>query len=430
MKTKIFISPTLNVLSKKGSWQAHSLLLAIGIFFLTAMVWAKWTLVDEITHAEGKIIPSKQIQRINHLEGGIIEDVLIKEGDIVEKGQLLLKIDSTIANVRYTQGETLYYRTIAAIERLQALIEEREFISPPLLSEKGAEIIKEESNRYVARQEKKSSEKAILNHQIEQKKQEIEQLTSKLEELQATHALKLQEIDILRKASSPKIDLIRAQREAIELKGSMGEVMISIKKSGFSLNEIHQKLSQVDINFKNEDFNELKETQNRLASLQGDIKTEKNRIDRTDVRSPVKGIIKQLLVTTVGSVVKAGEGLLEIVPLEDTLLVEAQVKPADIAFLHPGMKAVVKVTAYNYTNYGGLDAELTHISPDTIQNERHENMYKIQLRTTHSTVKANPDLSIIPGMTTEVAILTGKKSIWDYLMLPFTRLQQNAFTER
>jgi len=229
-----------------------------------------------------------------------------------------------------------------------------------------------------------------------------------------------------------RVEILRLQRSANDIHGELTAARLSIPRLESSLNEAKSKLSELEIRFHTEALEEL-----NLAKSELDITTEsvmalEDRVTRTRVLSPVKGTIKQLKVTTIGGVIQPGMDLVEIVPLEDQLLIEAEIRPADIAFLHPGQKAMVKLTAYDFSIYGGLEAELEHISADTITNEEDgESYYLIRLRTDKNYLEKNGEkLNIIAGMTADVDILTGKKSVLDYILKPILKARSRALRER
>jgi adhesin transport system membrane fusion protein len=416
---------------------APILLFTIAVLLTIFLIWAYFAEIDEVTHAEGRIIPSSHVQRVSHLEGGIVEEILVREGDVVNKGQTLLKIDNTVAQARLQEGLDFYYRYLAAVERLKAQVEGKPFIVPQLVREKAPRVAEDEMMRYQARKQKLEKDLSIAREEVAQKKQEFLELKNRRQQLAEQYRLANEEIKIneplVAKGLTSKVDFLRLQREATELKGQLGSTEVNLARAEAAVAQAQEKLQRVPLDYKMEDLAELREAQNKLASAQGTYTTEGDRLTRTEVRSPVKGIIKQLMISTIGGVVKPGEDLVEIVPLEDRLLVEAQVTPADIAFLRPGLKAMVKLTAYDFAIYGGLEAELIDISADTIEDKDKQNrrFYRVRLRTIGNRLsKTHKDMPIMPGMTAEVNILTGKKTVLHYLLKPILRAKQNALTER
>lgn len=420
----------------KRESQAAPLLLGTVIATIVVLgIWAGYSEIDEITRGEGTVIPSTKLQIIDHLEGGIIQEIYIKEGDTVEKDQLLLKIDNTIAQARLSEGRTLYFRFIAGVARLRAQIAGKNFVVPEKVI-KNAPIEAEDASRlYKARMEDLKNEQQISDQEVIQKQQELNELTSRVKENNMQLSLiskKVKKITpLVRQKLEPEITLTDLRIRESELRSEVSSLGSNIARAEAAVLQAQQRTKQVPIKFKAEDWNELKDVSNKLASAQGSFTSEGDRLSRTEVRSPVYGIVKQLLVTTVGGVVQPGEDLVEIVPLEDTLLIEAKINPKDIAFLRPGLKASVKITAYDYSVFGDLKGELIRVSADSITDEEGNIFYKAFLKTDGTILsKTKKPLPIIPGMVASVDILTGKKTILDYLLKPILKAKNRALTER
>ena len=420
---------------KKESQIAPLLLLTISLTFIILIIWAAFSEIDEITRGEGTIIPSTKLQVVDHLEGGIIQSIHVNEGDIVEKNQLLLNIDNTIAQARFNEGQTLYYRFIASVARLRAQISGQPFIIPQEVQEKAPLEAEDAVRLYNAHLEDLKSDQLIADQEIEQKQQELNELTSRTEELTMQRALISEKVEkiapLVKQKLEPEITLTDLKIRESELRSEIASLKSNIARAKAAVLQAEQRARQVPIKFKAENWNELKDVNNRLAAAKGSFTSEGDRFSRTEVRSPVRGIVKQLLVTTVGGVVQPGEDLVEIVPLEDTLLIEAKINPKDIAFLRPGLKASVKITAYDYAVYGDLKGKLIRVSADSITDDQGEVFYKAYLKT-HGTIlsKAKKVLPIMPGMISSVDILTGKKSVLNYLLKPILKAKQRALTER
>jgi len=420
---------------KKESQIAPLLLLTISLTFIILIIWAAFSEIDEITRGEGTIIPSTKLQVVDHLEGGIIQSIHVNEGDIVEKNQLLLNIDNTIAQARFNEGQTLYYRFIASVARLRAQISGQPFIVPQEVQEKAPLEAEDAVRLYNAHLEDLKSDQLIADQEIEQKQQELNELKSRTEELTMQRSLISEKVEkiapLVKQKLEPEITLTDLKIRESELRSEIASLKSNIARAKAAVLQAEQRARQVPIKFKAENWTELKDVNNRLASAKGSFTSEGDRFSRTEVRSPVRGIVKQLLVTTVGGVVQPGEDLVEIVPLEDTLLIEAKINPKDIAFLRPGLKASVKITAYDYAVYGDLKGELIRVSADSITDDQGEVFYKAYLKT-HGTIlsKAKKVLPIMPGMISSVDILTGKKSVLNYLLKPILKAKQRALTER
>jgi adhesin transport system membrane fusion protein len=229
----------------------------------------------------------------------------------------------------------------------------------------------------------------------------------------------------------PRVDYLALERDISMLQGDVDNLRLSIPRIRQSAEEASRRIAQRRAEFQAQALDELNSRRVELQSLREIMAAGEDQVTRTAIRSPVKGTVKQINLNTIGGVVKPGESILEIVPLDDTLLIEARIRPADIAFLHPGQKAMIKITAYDFSIFGGLEGFVEAISADTIEDDKGESFYKVKLRTRESVMHyRGEDLPIIPGMTASIDILTGKKSILNYLLKPILRMKQNALRER
>ncbi|EEF80557.1 HlyD family type I secretion periplasmic adaptor subunit [Methylophaga thiooxydans] len=413
----------------------HSLLLLTLLFFICAGWWAKVTELDEVTRGEGKVIPSSKIQIIQNLEGGILSEVLIAEGQIVEKGDVLLKIDDTRFSSSFRETELKYWELLARSTRLQAEADDAELVLPARLVEEKPELAAAERRLFQARQRELQSNIDVLQQQARQREQELRETQSKLNKLRTSYELSNQELGMSEPLVSvgviSEVEILRLKRTVNELRGDMETTRLAIPRIRSSLSEVKQKIEDAKLRFQSESASQLSEVQSELARTQETVTSAEDRVTRTQVRAPVKGKINRLMINTVGGVIQPGEDLVEIVPVEDNLLVEAHIRPSDIAFLRPGQNAMVKFTAYDFSIYGGLPATLERISADTITNEEDESFYIIYLRTKENNIDSSKGpLEIIPGMTVTVDILTGKKTVLDYLLKPILKAKNEALRER
>ena len=414
----------------------HSLLFLTLLFFFVAGWWASETTLDEVTRGDGKVIPSSKVQIIQNLEGGILSEVLIAEGQIVNKGQILLKIDDTRFSSSFRETELKYYELLARSARLKAESNGSELVLPNDVLKKQSSLAASELALYKSRQLELKSTIRVLNQQVVQRKQEIIERQSRQKQLQRSYELSYQELQmsepLVVEGVMSEVELLRLKRTANDLKGEMDANRLAIPRIQSTLNEVRQKIEEKMIHFKTEAAIQLSEVDAELSRTKETTFSLKDRVTRTQVRSPVKGTIKQLKINTVGGIIQPGMDLLEIVPVEDNLLIEARIRPADIAFLRPGQNAMIKLTAYDFSIYGGLPAKLERISADTITDEKDESFYLIYLRTEKNYIesKSKGQLDIIPGMTTSVDILTGKKTVLDYLLKPILKAKNQALRER
>jgi adhesin transport system membrane fusion protein len=405
------------------------------LFFIIAGVWANYAMLDEVTRGVGKVIPSSHVQVVQNLEGGIVSELLVKAGDVVDQGQVLLRIDDTRFASSFRESQVKAQSLQAKIARLTAESQGVAFqISKDLPAEQ-REVFQNEFSLAQSRQKEVQATLNILQQQKNQKQHEIGELRSKVGQLQRSYELVLKELrltePLVKKGLASEVELLRLQRQVSELKGGLDSTRLSIPRAESSVSETDRKMEELGVNFRTNAISELNDNKAELSRITQSNFALEDRVTRTAVRSPVRGTIKQVKVTTVGGVVQPGMDLMEIVPLEDKLLIEAQIRPADIAFLHPNQPAMVKLTAYDFSIFGGLPAHLEHISADSITNERGESFFLIRVRTERKYLGAeDKPLPIMSGMTASVDILTGKKSLLDYLLKPIKKAHDQALRER
>lgn len=404
-------------------------------FTLFLGLWAHFAEIDEVTRGEGKAIPSSKLQKISNLEGGIISELFVHEGQVVEAGDPLLRLDAT--RFQSNVGETEADRVAMAlrVERLSAEVEGRELVIPDELRQKAPGQAESEEALFRSRQQQLRDEVAGLEQQLVQKQQEQREFVSKQGQYRNSLQLLRQEIAIseplVAEGAISRVEVLRLKRSEVEVRGQLEATNLAIPRAESAIKEVEQKIAETRSRFRSEALTQLNEARTDLNKAEATGKALEDRVNRTLVTSPVRGIVKQLLVNTIGGVIQPGSDLVEIVPLDDTLLVEARIRPQDIAFLHPGQKAMVKFTAYDYTIYGGLQADLEQIGADTITDEDGNSFYLIKLRTRKSHLGSDEKpLLIIPGMVASVDIMTGKKSILSYLLKPIIRARAEALRER
>ena len=407
----------------------------VSLLLLTALVWAKFAVLEEVTMGEGKAIPSSKIQVIQNLEGGIVAEIFVREGQLVNKGDVLLRLDDTRFLSNRGESDADRMALTARLERLQAEAAGRPLEMPAEITLKAPQLVEDELALYNSRQDRLHSEQRTLNEQLRQKTQELAEFSSKQQQYRSRLGLIQQELNmsqpLVSSGAISEVEILRLRRSAVEMRGSLDATTLAIPRAQAGISEIKSKMEESELAFRSDAFKELNEVRTELQKITASSLAIEDRVSRTTVQSPVHGIIKQLKVNTIGGVVQPGSDLLEIVPLEDNLLIEAKVRPQDVAFLHPGQKAMVKFSAYDYTIYGGLKANLELISADTITDEEGNSFYLIQVRTNknHLGSDAHP-LLIIPGMIATVDIITGEKSVLDYLLKPVLKARAEALRER
>ncbi|MEE1867234.1 HlyD family type I secretion periplasmic adaptor subunit [Pseudomonas auratipiscis] len=415
-------------LSRITVWLAAALL-------LTALTWAWFAVLDEVTMGEGKAIPSSKIQVIQNLEGGIVTEIFVREGQVVNKGDTLLRLDDTRFKSNKGESEADRYALTAQVERLSAEAEGRPFQVSEEVLKKAPQVAEDELSLYQSRQRRLTSEQQTLSEQLRQKTQELAEFRSKAEQYRSALALLQQELNMSTPlvgtgAISP-VEILRLKRSTVEARGSLNATTLAIPRAEAAVAEMKSKIEESEAGFRSEAAKELNEKRTDLSKITASSIAIDDRVSRTTVVSPVHGIIKLLKINTIGGVVQPGSDLVEIVPLEDNLLIEAKVRPQDVAFLHPGQQAMVKFSAYDYTIYGGLKAKLELISADTVTDDKGNSFYLIQVRTDKNHLGGDKKpLLIIPGMTATVDIITGHKSVLDYLLKPVLKARTEAMRER
>ena len=413
--------------------RARVLLRSVGIVFVVFILWAAVARVDEVTRGDGKVIPSRQLQVLQSIDGGLVSEILVREGEVVEAGQLLIKIDETrfASSVKENRAQVL--GLLARAARLKALSDGKPFVAPPEVATEAPEIVAQELQLYEAKKAELNAAVAIARQQLAQRQQELSEVQAKRTQAAQGYDLTSKELAVtkplINSGAVSEVELLRLERDVGRYRGERDQAAAQITRVQAAIAEAQKKIEEVELNFRNEAGKELSETNAKLAQLEEGGVALSDRVKQSSIRSPVKGTVKRLLVNTVGGVVQPGKDMIEIVPLEDALLLEARVQPRDIAFLRPGQPAIVKFTAYDFAVYGGLDGTLEHIGADTVTDDKGNAFYVVRVRTSKPGF-GDANLPIIPGMVAEVDILTGKKSVLSYLMKPVLRAKNVALTER
>jgi len=405
------------------------------LLFILFMVWAYYSEIEQVTRGLGKVIPSTQVQVVQNLEGGILSEILVGVGDLVKKGDLLLRIDETRFSSSFKQNRVKYLSFKARAARLVAESNGTDFKVPKDIMDENPQIGERERELFDSRKREFQSTLNILQEQISQRQHEYNELTTKLEELTRTNALLQKELELTRplvaQGAVSEVEVLHLERQASQMQGDIATIQQTIPKAQSRLQEAQLAVKEAQLTFYNKAKSELNEVLAELDEVAATAIALEDRLKRTNVRSPVTGTINRLLVNTEGGVIQPGMDLVEIVPLEDTLVIEAKIKPSDIAFLRPDQEAKVKFTAYDFTIYGGLEAKLEHISADSISDEKGNSFYLVRLRTNKNYLGPESDpLPIIPGMVATVDILTGKKTILAYLLKPVLRAKYMALREQ
>ena len=404
-----------------------------GLAVFVLIVWAAWADLDEVTRGEGKVIPSRQVQILQSLDGGIVSDILVKEGQTVKVGDLLVKVDSTRMVSSLRENQSQYLSLLAKAARLRAIAEGSRYVPPPEVVNAAPEIAEQERNLYESRRAELEAGMAVARQQSLQRSQELISVRARREQAAQSYTLTAKELEMTRPLAKTgaisDVELLRLERDVARYRGERDSADSDIPRLQSAVSEANRKIQETDLTFRNIARSELSEVNAKINALSEGSAALQDRVKQTDIRSPVNGTVKQLKVNTVGGVVQPGKDIIELVPSDDALILETRVSPRDIAFLQPGQKAMVKFTAYDYAIYGSLDATLELISADSVLDEKGNAFFLVRVRTLSTTIGPQK-LPIIPGMMAEVDILTGKKSVLTYLLKPILRAKATAMTER
>ncbi|HEY9066370.1 MAG TPA: HlyD family type I secretion periplasmic adaptor subunit, partial [Burkholderiaceae bacterium] len=382
----------------------------------------------------GKVIPSRQLQLVQSLDGGVVSEILVKEGQVVEKDQLLLKIDETRATSGVRESAAQGFALRARQARLRALAEGTAFQPPPAAGNSADEkrIVEEERRLYETRLSELNTMVAINQQQLQQRQQELSEMRSRKTSADRSLDLSQQELTktrpLLASGAVSEVDILRLEREVSKARGESEQASAQIARVQAAIGEASRKIQETELTFRNEARKDLADTLGKLNALNEGAVALNDKVDKSQIKSPVRGRVQRLLANTVGGVVQPGKDIVEIVPLDDALVLEAKVLPKDIAFIHPGQTANVKFSAYDFSIYGGLSAAVENISPDTVVDEKGNAFYLVRVRTHQSNFSEK--MPIIPGMTAEVDILTGNKTVMSYLLKPVLKGKAYALRER
>lgn len=405
------------------------------VLFVVAIVWAYFATLEEVTRGDGRVIPSRQIQVVQAPDSGIVEAIFVREGDIVQEGQPLIEIDDTTFQSQLGEIRQRRWALMAKTARLEAEADQRPLGFPEMLAKAVPALILEEQNVYRDKKSSLDNELSVLRNQASQKEQEYQELLAKEQKLDAVIALMAREVEINQRLYErkvlPEIEFLRLQRQLAETQGELNVTKASVQRAQAAVDEASERSRNAVSTFVSEARQQLAEARGELAVINESVKGAADRVRRTELVSPVKGIVNKLNITTIGAVVQPAADLIEIVPLEDTLLIEAQIRPKDVAFLYPGQTAQVKITAYDFSVYGDLEGKLERIAADTTEDQEGNRFFRVMIRTDKNYLGTDTDpLPIIPGMVASIDILTGEKTVLDYILKPIKKVRDEALRER
>ncbi|MDH1903393.1 HlyD family type I secretion periplasmic adaptor subunit [Comamonas aquatica] len=400
---------------------------------LVLLIWASLGYIDEVVRGQGKVVPSRQVQVVQSLDGGVVEEILVRPGQRVDAGQVLLRLDPTrsTASLGENKAETLALKAKAA--RLEALATGEPFKAPDDVLKQAPNVVEMERRVWESKTQELQTAISIARDQFNQRQQELRETMANRDQAASSCSLTSEELRVtkplLSSGAVSEVDLLRLQRDVARFCGEAKAAGAQIGRIQAAIQEAERKVQESELNARNLARVELSETRGKLSSLEQGQLALQDRVKLAEVRSPVRGTVNNLMANTVGGVVQPGKDILDIVPMDDTLLLEVQINPKDIGFLHFGQQAEVKFTAYDFAIYGGLAGKVEQIGANTITDEKGNSFYIVKVRTDRAHV-GDDSRPIIPGMQAEVHILTGQRTLMQYLLKPILRAKANAFTER
>jgi adhesin transport system membrane fusion protein len=420
------------LISRQRTQGAQKIVRAAAVCVAALLVWAALAPVDEVTRGDARVIPSRQLQVVQSLDGGVVAEILVREGEVVEAGQLLLRVDETRAGAGVRESAAQGFSLRARAARLRALAEGTRFVPPVGRDGDEKRVALDEQRLFESRVSELAATMSVNRQQLAQKHQELSEVQIKrataLRGLELTQQELTQTRPLLATGAVSQVDVLRLEREVVRFRGEVEGSAAQIQRVQAAIGEVQRKAQETELTFRNEARKELGETMAKLNALNEGAVALVDKVDKAQVKSPVRGRVQRLLANTVGGVVQPGKDIVEIVPLDDSLVLEARIAPKDIAFIHPGQSANVKFTAYDFSIYGGLDAKVENISPDSVIDERGNAYYLVRVRTAKAGF--GEKMPIIPGMTAEVDVLTGRKSVLSYMLKPVLKVQSRAMSER
>jgi adhesin transport system membrane fusion protein len=409
--------------------------LLMTLFILSAVIWMSWAKIDVVIRGSGKVVPASQVQLIQSLEGGIVSEILVFEGQLVDVNQPLVKISDIAFASSLEENQLQYYELLARASRLKAEGFKEAFIVNPEVRQLAPKVMEAEKNLFESNQQQLEDISNILGEQISQSESALKEANAKKKQLEKSLALMKREIEIKKplqkKGIISEVEFLQLQQREAEIEGELDSVTLSIPRYQSSIDEARFKKQKELLDFSNKAKKELNEVNAEISRIKEAQTALGDRVKRTTLRSPVKGIVQRLHTNTVGGVVSPGNKVVEIIPQEDSLLIELKIKPADIAAVHVDQTARLKFSAYDFAIHGSLPGKVSFVSADTITNEEGLSYYLVRVKPEQDYLghEANP-LPIKVGMTTEADIITAKKSILSFLMHPVNRGLDKALRER
>jgi len=415
---------------------AKILLYVIAGLFVLAFVWAATARLDRVTRGQGRVVPSNQLQEVQYLEGGIVKEILVKAGQQVKAGEILVRLDPTQFNAEFAQGREGFNLAAARVRRLSAEAEQKDLAFSEELLSAAPDVAADERSLYEARMAELNASLEVEAAKLAQRKQSLEDAKVARDYAQQSLDLASEELAMMKplvaKGIEPQIELLRTRQRESTARGEVHRAEIAVERAAAEVAEAENEMIRIRRTFTANVADELSKAKAEYGELSGGLPAIRDKVERTEVRAPIDGVVNRVLVSTIGGVVQPGETIVEIVPSEDSMVVEARIKQDDIGFLSIGQEARVKLSAYDSGVYGALDAKIESISADAIEDEKTgDRYYLIKVRTEQNVIRTKGgDLQILPGMGAEVDILNGKRTVLAYILKPLVEVQNKALREQ
>lgn len=411
------------------------MLTLLSAFVMLALVWMSFAKLDISVHAMGKVVPTSRVQTIQSLEGGIIRDIAVREGQMVKRGDLLAHVENLQYNAELGEGRKTQSAIQSAMARLKAEVSGDPLRFDKRLRQQAPALVAEQQKLWDSRRQELEASVAVAQGQIDQRQKEQAEARSRVDSLirmlsLARETLTMEEKLVAQKAGAAA-DLLRARQEVSRLEGDLEAARITIQRSDAALAEAHSRLEEVQARYRAESSQKLSDLAADSASLSEKLTAQQDRVNRRELRSPMDGVVNRLIISTEGGVAKPGETIMELVPVNDRLLIAARVKPSDIAFIHPGQTVQVRITAYDSSIFGALEGKVARIGADALIDEREGPYFEVYIETDRNYLgKQEERLTISPGMAADASILTGKRTIMEYLLKPVIKTLDKGLRER
>ncbi len=456
------LSPQQAARLRMPARSSRVLLYAVALGFFLLLIWACFATLDTFAQGTGQVVPSQRVQLIQNLEGGILGEISVTEGQLVEKDDILVRIDNEAADSQYRDARYRALDIQASLARLRAenLPENAPAfippesglkpvppqnipsgipavfpVFPPQIQAEAPELITLHTDLFLTRQAQRCAEYRVMLTQRETRLLEAAELETKKKNLEDSLVLAQKQVDLARPLVNSRaystLDFLSLEQKVQSIKGELAVLEQNIPRTRLAAQEMDDRLAMRETEWRTQNQNEILRLEAELRSLEQLLSAGADRVRRTEVRSPVRGIVQSIHISTIGGVIKPGENILSIIPVDDQLIIEAKISPSDIAFIYPSQQATVRISAYDYSVYGSLDATVTDISADTMEGKQGEVYYRVKLKTTQPSLSLDgKEYPILPGMMAQVDIHIGQKTVLEYLLKPLTRIQQKALRER